>query len=115
MNISLPGYQIFQTVHQGNKTVIYRGKQESNAQPIIIKTLKAEYPTLEEITRLRHEHRIIESLESENIIKAYDLLPCQHGLALILEEFGGVSLKQLISDRTLSIDKFLEVAIILAQ
>ncbi|MGK7925452.1 MAG: hypothetical protein AB4290_09420, partial [Spirulina sp.] len=63
MQISLPGYQILQPIHQGTKNIIYQAKRESDSTLVVIKTLKSEYPTLEEITRLRHESQILEFLD----------------------------------------------------
>jgi predicted ATPase/signal transduction histidine kinase/FixJ family two-component response regulator/tRNA A-37 threonylcarbamoyl transferase component Bud32 len=114
MNITLSGYILIEAIHEGNNTVIYRAQRELDATQVIIKTLQAEYPTLEEITRLRHEYIILQPLDIEGLIKVYGLENNQHGLALILEDFGGESLKQWLGDRALPLTQFLEIAIKLA-
>ncbi|MBW4681312.1 MAG: AAA family ATPase [Microcoleus vaginatus WJT46-NPBG5] len=115
ITIFLNGYQILETLHEGANTVIYRGVRELDNCSVIIKTLKSEYPTIEEITRLRHEYKIIQPLYIEGVIKTYALENCQHSYALILEDFTGLSLKESISPQKLSLLDFLEVAINLAQ
>ncbi|MEM9543372.1 MAG: serine/threonine-protein kinase PknK, partial [Cyanobacteria bacterium P01_E01_bin.42] len=115
MITSLPGHQILQSIHQGTKTIIYQAKREADSTSVVIKTLQADYPTLEEITRLRHEYQILQSLNIESVIKVYKLLNYEHNIALILEEFGGVPLKQAIVANNLSIEKFLIIAITLIQ
>jgi serine/threonine protein kinase len=91
MTISLPEYEITQAIHQGYNTVIYRATYIPTANPVIIKTLKAEYPTLEDISRLRHEYKILQSLNLEGVVKPLALEKCNNGLALILEDFNQAS------------------------
>ncbi|MBW4679154.1 MAG: AAA family ATPase [Microcoleus vaginatus WJT46-NPBG5] len=111
MNAILPGYQLLESIHTGIRTVIYRGLRESDHAPIIIKTLQSEYPTLEDITRLRHEYKIIQTLEIEGIVKAYSLESYQHGLALLLEDCGGVALKDWMNCQPIPILSFLSIGI----
>ncbi|MDF0554169.1 ATP-binding sensor histidine kinase [Kamptonema sp. UHCC 0994] len=115
MRTPLPGYQLNAPLHEGTKTVIYQGRYELEHTPVIIKTLKAEYPTLEEIARIRHEYQILHSLNIPGIIKPIELKPYEHGLALILEDFGGQPLKQYINDQKTNLINFLQIASQLAQ
>ncbi|MEG4442683.1 AAA family ATPase [Microcoleus sp. AT9_B5] len=115
MRTPLPGYQLIAPLHEGTKTVIYQGRYEGERTPVIIKTLKAEYPTLEEIARIRHEYQILHSLNIPGIIKPIELKPYEHGLALILEDFGGQPLKQYINSQKTNLINFLQIASQLAQ
>ncbi len=115
MNTEFSGCQIIKLLHEGRKTVIYRGLREAEPTSVIIKTLKAEYPTIEEITRLKHEYQILQTLDIPGIVKPYELTDYQHGLALILEDFAGESLKQFIDAQKISLINFLEIGIFLAQ
>ncbi|MCL1473877.1 trifunctional serine/threonine-protein kinase/ATP-binding protein/sensor histidine kinase [Argonema antarcticum] len=109
---TLPGYQISPfPIHEGAKTLIYRVYREHDKSAAIVKTLKAEYPTLEEITRLRHEYKILQSLDLEGIVKARSLENHKNGLALILEDFDGESLKDLIVSQKIPLLSFLSIAI----
>lgn len=116
MKTTLPGYKLLSLpIHEGVNTVIYRGVRESDLIPVIVKTLKSEYPTIEEIARLRHEYKILKTLDIAGIIKAHSLEKHNNGLALILEDFGGDSLKNLITAKHLEISEFLSLAIHLAE
>ncbi len=115
MRPPLPGYQLIAPLHEGTKTVIYQGCYELERTPVIIKTLKAEYPALEEIARLRHEYQILHYLDISGIIKPVELKPYEHGLALILEDFGGLPLKQYINSKKTNLINFLQIAIQLAK
>ncbi|MEG4197129.1 AAA family ATPase [Microcoleus sp. Pol12A5] len=116
MKTTLPGYKLLSLpLHEGVNTVIYRGVRESELTPVIVKTLKAEYPTIEEIARLRHEYKILATLDMAGIVKAHSLEKHNNGLALILEDFGGKSLKNLMVAKHLEISEFLSLAIHLAE
>src|SRR4028119_1129404 len=115
MRTPIPGYQLIAPLHEGTKTVIYQGRYELERTPVIIKTFKAEYPTLEEIARIRHEYQILHSLNIPGITKAIELKAYEHGLALILEDFGGQPLKQYITSKKTNLINFLQIAIQLAQ
>jgi serine/threonine protein kinase len=91
MTINLAGYQFVETLHSGIRTSVDRVRKDSDFSSAIVKTLKAEYPTLSDITRLRHEYQILQSLNVESIIKAISLESYKNGLALILEDSGSES------------------------
>lgn len=115
MTATLSGYQLLETLHSGSKTVIYRGRRETDNVSVAIKTLLCEHPPLEDIARLRHEYQIIESLRIPGIVKAYELKNYQHGLALVLEDIPGCLLKEMIATQKTTLITFLKVAINLAQ
>jgi predicted ATPase/signal transduction histidine kinase/tRNA A-37 threonylcarbamoyl transferase component Bud32 len=109
MRTPIPGYRLISSLHEGTKTVIYQGHYELEGTPVIIKTLKAEYPTLEEIARIRHEYQILHSLNIPGIIKPIELKPYEHGFILILEDFGGQPLKQYITSKQTNLINFLQI------
>ncbi|NQE37608.1 serine/threonine protein kinase [Microcoleus asticus] len=108
---ALPGYKITEVVQVGVKSIIYRAVRESDRASVIIKTLNTEYPTIEEITRLRHEYKISSNLKLEGIVKPYSLEKYKNSFALILEDCGGQSLKDHQAGKSIKIQKFLPLAI----
>lgn len=114
MTVTLSNYQLLETLHSGSKTVIYRGYRETDNTSVIVKTLLSNYPTLEEIARLRHEYQIIQSLQIPGVVKPYELKHYQHSLALVLEYFPGYSLKEFIHAQGTNLVTFLQIAINLA-
>ncbi|MCC3607314.1 MAG: AAA family ATPase [Microcoleus sp. PH2017_29_MFU_D_A] len=111
--LTLPGYKITTSISDGFNTSVYRGIRQSDEQPVIIKILKAEFPTLEQITRLKNEYKITQHLHADSIVKYYSLETYQNRLALISEDFGGNSLGQIISKK-LDLTAFLNIGIQLA-
>ncbi|WP_293126793.1 AAA family ATPase [Microcoleus sp. bin38.metabat.b11b12b14.051] len=114
--ISLKGYQITEQIYSGVNTVIYRGIWQKHNLPVIVKTLKSEYPTLEEITRLRHEYKIRKNLKNiEDIVNCYRLENNQNGVALTVEDFGGLALSIFLKATRLNLIQILKIAIQLAE
>ncbi|TAG54326.1 MAG: serine/threonine-protein kinase PknK, partial [Oscillatoriales cyanobacterium] len=111
--LTLPGYKITTSISDGFNTSVYRGIRQSDEEPVIIKILKAEFPTLEQITRLKNEYKITQHLHADSIVTYYSLETYQNRLALISEDFGGNSLGQIISKK-LDLTAFLNIGIQLA-
>lgn len=111
----IAGYQLAEIIHQTASTAVYQAIRELDSLPVIIKLLQAEYPTLKEIERLKHEYEIARDLNLPGAIKPYDLVNYKNGLALILEDFGGQSLKKIITYGKVEIIDFLFLAIRIAE
>lgn len=109
----LPGYDIVEKLHEGTRTIVYRAYSQQRRQSVIVKVLQAEYPLLEQITRLRHEYLIPRDIDCEGVVKPHDLEPYNHSFALILEDFNGESLKQVLKTEPISVWKCLKIAIAL--
>lgn len=115
MNQTLAGYTLQQTIYQGEYTRVYAGMQQADQQPVVVKVLKAEYPSLESITRLKQEFRLLDSLNIPGVIRPLGLENYQNAVALILEDFGGVSLRQFFQQTPCSLAQFLDIAMQLAE
>ncbi|MBO3459796.1 AAA family ATPase [Aetokthonos hydrillicola Thurmond2011] len=104
-------YQIIQKIYESDNSLVYRAILKSDNQPVILKLLKENYPTPSELTRYKQEYEITRSLSADCIVKAYDLQRYENSLIMILEDFGGESLKFLISKHQFSLEEFLKIAI----
>jgi len=113
MNIKAK-YKLLEKINVGLNTVVYRAERREDQTAVIIKTLIADYPTLQEIMQLRHEYEISRHLNLEGIVKPYGLENHRNGLALILEDSKGEALKNFWNGRQLELKEFLEIAIQLA-
>lgn len=112
---AIAGYQFKEVLLEDGCTVVNRGVRELDGTPVLIKSIKTEYPTLEEIARLKHEYKILQSLDIAGVIKPLALEDSQHLLILILEDFGGKPLSKIIKGQPLELSEFLSVAIQLAE
>ncbi|MEH1811255.1 MAG: AAA family ATPase, partial [Nostoc sp.] len=66
---------------------------------IVVKMLKLDYPSSQELTRYRQEYKITRSLNLEGVVKAYSQQDYQRTLVILLEDFGGESLEQWMHKR----------------
>lgn len=69
MMLALPGYINRKTLYDGEKTLVYRAIRASDRLPIVIETLKANFPTIEETSRFKQEYRILSDLSIVGVIK----------------------------------------------
>ncbi|MBD2152968.1 ATP-binding sensor histidine kinase [Leptolyngbya sp. FACHB-16] len=113
--IGISGFKVEGIIHQSLHTIVYCGYREQDKVPVVIKALKTEYPTHKEIARLRHEYDIVKHLDIPGVRRAYALLDCSNGIALVSEDFGATPLSEFLADQPLAIPQFLRVAIALTE
>ncbi len=120
--VNISGYHITEELYNGSRTLVYRGYRETNSLPVVIKLLKNPYPSFSELLSFRNQYTIAKNLNSPLIVQTYCLEAYQNGYALVMEDFGGISLKQWVYRersrmgvrvRGESLEEFLEIAIAL--
>ncbi|MGK7902860.1 MAG: AAA family ATPase [Hormoscilla sp.] len=109
--LTIPGYQVLAKIYESANCLVYRGRQEHDNIPVILKILKQEYPSPEEINRYKQEYKLTRSLNLSGSVKAYSLQKYQNTLIMILEDLGGESLRQLMASQKLTILGFLNLAL----
>ncbi|MGB5715285.1 MAG: serine/threonine-protein kinase PknK, partial [Waterburya sp.] len=109
--ITLNGYQILNKIYESFNSEVYRAIRISDKQPVILKVLKQDYPSVAELTRYKQEYKIIRSLNFDGAIAAYDLESYQRTLVIVLEDFGAVSLRKFSQGKPLLLPEFLRLAI----
>jgi len=105
------GYRHLKEIRQSSHSLIYQAIRDKDNTEVIIKLIKGEYPRLEALNQLQQEYAIIKSLDSSKIIKAYELIRHNKSLAIVLENFSGVSLCQLAKNRQFSLLEILSICI----
>ncbi|RUR78227.1 serine/threonine protein kinase [Chlorogloeopsis fritschii PCC 6912] len=110
-----PGYRIVEQIYLGSRTIVYRGIREQDHKPVIIKMMRNEYPSFNEIAQFRNQYSITKNLNLSGIIKTYSLENYRNGYAIVMEDFGGVSLKQWIGKNIetlpINLQTFLDISI----
>jgi predicted ATPase/signal transduction histidine kinase len=119
----LQGYHINEQIYVGTRTLVYRGLRCSNGQPVAIKVLRNDFPRFNELVNFRNQYVIAKNLEIPGSVKAYSLETYHNHYALVMEDFGGISLSSYL-DRLaeaskeplegLPINEFLPMAIQIA-
>ncbi|MEH1863537.1 MAG: AAA family ATPase [Nostoc sp.] len=115
--VSIPKYQVIEEIYNGSRTIVYRGYRESDSLPVAIKLLKNPYPTFNELVQFRNQYTIGKNLKSSLIVQTYSLEAYQNGYMLVMEDFGGISLKDYFTRNQTrnfgSLEEFLQIAIAL--
>jgi PAS domain S-box-containing protein len=113
--IALPGIDIQDKIYESSSSLVYRGIRVSDGLAIIIKLLKQDYPSPQEITRYRQEYEITRSLNLWGVIKVYSQQDYRRTLVIVLEDFGGESLEYWMRQRQdfspMPLARFLRLAI----
>ena len=109
------GYTVLETIHKTRNTVVYRAQKEGDTSTVIIKYLQAKFPSSYEISRFKQEYEIIRNLEIQGVVKTFDLISYDSGIALVLEDFDALSLKELIRGGSIGLDLFFDLGINLAE
>ena len=91
--LDIPGYRVTEKVYSGSKTFVFRGIRKKDRKPVVIKLMRNEYPSFIEISHFRHQYTITKNLDIPGIIKSYSLENYRNGYALVMEDYGGVSLE----------------------
>ncbi len=111
-------YRILENIDETKHSLVYRGQGPQDPETVIIKVLKSENPMPSEIAKLRQEYEIIKSIRVKGVIGVHDILPYDEGCALILEDFNGISLKNLMDRQVFNnghTKDFLETGVKLAE
>ena len=116
----IANYLLTEKIYESANSEVYRGLRNSDRQSFILKVLKQEYPTPQELTHYKQEYEITRHLNLDGAIKAYGLEPYQSTLVIVLEDFGASSLTELMNNSHLpnqvgevgqQIQEFLRLAI----
>jgi predicted ATPase/signal transduction histidine kinase len=91
--VSISGYQIGEQLYNGSRTLVYRAVR-TDSLPVVIKLLKNPYPNFTELVQFRNQYAIAKNLNLLGIIQTYSLETYQNGYALVMEDFGGISLSE---------------------
>ncbi|HNE07461.1 MAG TPA: serine/threonine-protein kinase PknK, partial [Leptospiraceae bacterium] len=109
--INLNGYSISEKIHEGEKSILYRGKKKD--QPVIIKILNNDYPSTSELSKFKHEYDILENINSDYIIKTISIEKYKNSIAIVFEDIGGESLATLYNSvSSYSIKEILNIMIL---
>jgi len=117
---SLAGYRILEQIYCGSKTLVYRGVREQDQKPVVIKLIRNEYPTFGEVAQFRNQYTITKNLNIPGIVQPLCLENYRNGYALVMEDFGGISLKdwgrhnKVLQENGVTLKEFFHIAIAIA-
>lgn len=110
-----PRYLLKSKLHEGHNSVIFRGARADDDLPVVIKVLKEQYPDPRSVAQLRREYATLRELDLGGVVKVYALETYGNGLALVMEDSGGVPLSEVIHGEPLPLRRALVLAHALAR
>src|ERR1700741_3709892 len=84
--VELEGYEGVEALGESATALLLRARPVADGASVVIKLLKSEYPTPEEVDRLTHEHRIGEGLQLDGVVRPLRIERFKHRVGLILED-----------------------------
>lgn len=108
----LKDYTVSKKIHAGRQTTIYQALNKQNNTPVVIKCIKPEMVTAEQVARLKREYELMKMLNEDGTVAAYNFISDENDYAIIMEAFSNQSLKEYLTEYTpLSIEAFLTLAL----
>ncbi|MCC5615627.1 AAA family ATPase [Nostoc sp. CHAB 5836] len=107
----IPGYAIVEQLYLGSRTAVYRAVEVANERPVVIKVLRREYPSFGELVQFRNQYTIAKNLPIPAIVQPLSLEPLGNSYALVMEDFGGVSLSKYTQQQSLRLIEVLAIAL----
>ncbi|MCB2205096.1 AAA family ATPase [bacterium] len=108
---TIKGYTLEETLYDGSRTLVRRGRRDSDGERVVVKFLRSEYPGARDLARREREFEILGRITSNRVVRAIALETAGNGKALVLEDFGGVSLASVLAERQPEIYECLDIAI----
>ncbi len=111
MTIAISGFQIIETLYEGERTAVYRGRRVGDDRAVILKVLAEAYASPARLSSFHHEFEIVRRLDLDGVIAAIDLCEIDGRWVLVEEDIGATSLRDLGVAGQLSIKEWIQLAL----
>ncbi|MEG4250847.1 AAA family ATPase [Microcoleus sp. Pol10D4] len=105
------GYHLVEQLYCGSRTLVFRAIRETDQLPVVIKLLNRDYPSFTELLQFRNQYTIAKNLRLPGVVEPYNLDSYRHSYALVMEDFGGISLRDYAQEASLTLAEILEIGI----
>ncbi len=107
----ISGYIITEQLYLGSRILVYRGVRYNQQLFVAIKVLQRKYPTFGELVQFRNQYAITKNLSIGGIIQPLSLETFGNGYALVMPDWGGISLDKYIQQQSLDLTEKLAIAL----
>ncbi|MCU0849169.1 MAG: AAA family ATPase, partial [Spirochaetes bacterium] len=108
--IEIKGLRLTEKLYESEKTLVYRALRESDGAKVIVKTNKSDNPDPADVGRLQNEYNVVSGFNSRRIIKFHSLVDLGNKKAIIMEDAGGISLDQYMSEKKFPLPEILKIS-----
>jgi predicted ATPase/signal transduction histidine kinase len=106
------GYTFHETLHESQRSMLVRATRLRDECPVILKLPGSDYLDRRRTLEIQREYAIARRVEGDGILRVLGLEELSDRIALVLEDFGGRSLRHLLDERgALDVEAFLDYAI----
>ncbi len=111
----LSGFTITEKIAESRKSAVYRATRDSDGLGVVLKVMTKSRPSTSDIERYKNEYEIIREMGIQGVITTHGMVEDRGRVALVLEDFRGLSLKEYLRSHSPGIEQSLEIAISLAE
>ncbi|MGK7918442.1 MAG: AAA family ATPase, partial [Trichodesmium sp.] len=111
-------YELLEEIYRSARTIVYRAYSESDEKLVILKLPNHPYPNFYSLTQYRNAYTLLKNFNFPGIVKILALEKFEKRLILVMEDFGGTSLPEYLSQENLSkhsnsdnINQFFQIAL----
>ena len=112
--LNLTDFETSSPLYQSDRTLILRGLR-ADGQQVVLKTTRSPAPTGVEVSAIRSEYNIGRRVSHPAVVRFLDLVQADHRPVLVMEDFGGQALSELLTDHQLSPAQVVRLAVDLAE
>ena len=110
--ISIPGYRRLGLIYESQNSLVYRALREQDDSPVILKSLKHDPPPRREVEKYEQEYDLVAELaDRPGIVRILGMERVGDAPVLVVEDFGGESLKHLLKTRRFPVKECLRIGI----
>ena len=108
-------FEIENEIYESENSIVYRGRNKTDNQKVILKQLRKDFPSPEEIAKFKREFNITQNFDYAGIPRVYNFSKYQNTYLISFEDFGGNSIANFLLSNYFSVDQFLPIAIRMAE
>ena len=107
--ISVPGYSNLQTIHQSAKTLVYSATRTDDGEKVILRQLRPDFTSPDLVAQYKREFELLKNLDSSDVIKVIDQINYNGSPILVMENFSGLSLANMVSSQDIELREAISV------
>jgi len=110
--VAISGYRELGLIYESQNSLVYRALREQDDSPVILKSLKHDPPPQREVEKYEQEYAMADELSDRpGIVRILGLERVRGSPVLVVEDFGGESLKHLLQTRRFPVEECLRIGI----
>ncbi len=112
--MEISGYKNLEELYTSNRVVVYRAEKGKEHQKRIIKIMRDECPTPEEIARLRTEFDIASQCGGQGTVRYFEYGRLKERPYIVMDDVQGISLSVYRKENAFDLHTFIDIAIKIA-